>query len=997
MAGPADLGKVHTKVVLYDKIPGVIRDLEKLRQTYSLVVGLEMDDTSGMTSYNMDVINVKGQGQKANNTGCMLPTPTYEPLDNFIYEDTNASDLGTDDIFWKVVGNEEPDETDNTYKSGFSDLSASKFRDGVLDKDESVDDHNRQVWTSQIEKVESSPYSEEEYDRQPITYKGEGYAHKRKTESKKEEEKAKTTSSDPDVDTVENNSFINQAESSASTWWAVATSYPFKDGGWPFWLVIRPKSLSVRKDSYPHSLLSIRLRDGSTARPSANPNGSRDVIGDVELIIDNVGSASVHYEIKSLSDSTDGKNTNSRRRDGKKTKSTSVWKMASINLPDLSSMFANKQEMRIGFIQVLGRLCIYLTSGVYDTVTFLGDKDRFLGFNLDTKLLEVFGYGCSASVMACPMTFSKRAWMVMPKMNPEINSGYEFPAVNIGSFRKGDVADGRFISKPVSQAKAQGASGKKRGDGKMYSGTFHYYKEVLLNESKEDDALSREETTELTINTPNPTYGLYNQWGTIHMVRSGKVSGVSDKPFWFVYMETESRDRQQYTPDGKKVGQITVDGKKVDSTVSFDVGHPSLFSILGHKKEDDTDKFDWMNGQIDISDDVVQIEVNSQVDSPRPSAVTRSGTVRVFNNNGDYSEYLAKARGIKIWMKWSTLETVSFGDDDIVFSGVAFGRSSSQAPGEEYINFECADHWTVLSGVPIKNSPFYDGFYLGSVLEDLCAKAGVKFTDDINKDFAARGGPGYYYLGQGMAVDKPLFRFSSEKTITDCVSETIKNYEVMTYFDNDGQMHMSVVPGGFLFNEEVAGWDSTVYETYYIDIDECPAPHNLILDSLELNSTLSSSIYNSFLVMSADRSTGGLLMATGSRKSSLTSPNEIGYLGFVKEIRLQRPDLGTQESTEWFLETVKKMYSKPGFEVDFTTVGHVPSYRPGQFIRLKDSRLDEDIDEFSEKKFRVTKTSHSYNASDNKWTTKVGAYQVEPASKSFKPSEGNSRSTPSGG
>jgi hypothetical protein len=94
------------------------------------------------------------------------------------------------------------------------------------------------------------------------------------------------------------------------------------------------------------------------------------------------------------------------------------------------------------------------------------------------------------------------------------------------------------------------------------------------------------------------------------------------------------------------------------------------------------------------------------------------------------------------------------------------------------------------------------------------------------------------------------------------------------------------------------------------------------------------------------------------------------------------------------------MYKKPGFELQFNTVGHVPPYIPGEFIRLKRDQSesggdfdqgspgeDPDDPDLFTKKFRVLNISHSYEASMNRWTTKIGAYQVEAASESFDPSQ----------
>jgi hypothetical protein len=208
---------------------------------------------------------------------------------------------------------------------------------------------------------------------------------------------------------------------------------------------------------------------------------------------------------------------------------------------------------------------------------------------------------------------------------------------------------------------------------------------------------------------------------------------------------------------------------------------------------------------------------------------------------------------------------------------------------------------------------------------------------------------------------------------------------------------MHPVPGGFLFNKTNDKWDPDIYENYYLLIDYPEEPHQLILDGLEMVSTLSSSIHNSIYILTADRSTGTLVVGRRSNRDSLLKPDKIGYLGFVREIRLQRPDLGNQKAAEWWAEIVLQMYSKPGFEVEFNTIGHVPGYVPGQFIRLRKDNTESGGGQAFSNKFRVTKIGHSYEADKNIWKTSIGAYQVEAASASFNPSQEIPRGDPDPG
>jgi len=66
------------------------------------------------------------------------------------------------------------------------------------------------------------------------------------------------------------------------------------------------------------------------------------------------------------------------------------------------------------------------------------------------------------------------------------------------------------------------------------------------------------------------------------------------------------------------------------------------------------------------------------------------------------------------------------------------------------------------------------------------------------------------------------------------------------------------------------------------------------------------------------------------------------------------------------------MHAKPGFETTITTVGHSPPYRPGQFIKLKDTPAFESL------KFRVISVDHKYTSEKNEWLTDIAALQISP-------------------
>jgi len=898
--------------------------------------------------------------------------------------------------------------------------------------------------------------------------KSEESGTKKKTDEQKNKETLDTPAATADID--DTRTFVTQRDTSTSQWWVLKTAREFKDVGWPFWIEIRNNSSSVRrkisglKNSVGHSFVCMKIRDGKESTQKNFLGNNTAYIGDVELVVEQGGQAYVYYEMKYPNDAPepdkDSTVKNNPTKDSeskpKEKKIEPVWKKSVINMPYLQKMFSgNGESCIIGFIAVLGRLIILDGNGDYVAVSFSGDDENsLLGFNLDTNTLSICGYGCSSSICLSRMVFPERAYSVMKDMDVDA-TGYYIPESDDPEtgLKKGALCNGRIISQPISveMYKKNIKKSKKDKDGnsrkypsKQYGASFSRYLETFYtppdNPKSEKGDKGEEETktkptygtvdkeriknTEILMYTlsqsgntvvkvrklDNWTSGMYNMWGELHMVRyektipaikaPKKVKGkTTEAKFWFVYFETETLSTPAKDAENKDIK---------DQYIKCRCGFPVLYSFVCKTDRQVEKKLNpKRNITYDISNDVVAVNVERSLDSPRPTIVESKATVKVFDRDGLYGQFLAKARGIKIWMKWSTSEPTAeeeeedsfYTDDDLVFSGIAFGRSRDQAPGEEYVTFECVDHWTVLQGMQIKNSPYYDGFRVDVAIEDMCKRAGVEFQDDTDVSQAKDGGPSYQWLGQGTTVTEPRYRFSSEKSIKDCVMELIKPFESYLFFDEEGMLHMRPVPGGFDWSLQNELWDPLPKKTYFTDIESITDYSQLITGQISISSTASSSMYNSFVLMSIDRYTGAYVIYSKSNRDSLLDPTKVGYLGFIREMRQQRPDLGGErKAMQSFLRKMIALYSRPGFEVKFTTPGHIPSYveegavkniYPGQFINLKkDAEGDAGVADIYKKRFRVLGISHSYDASNNEWNTEISAYQVEsPADDTFDPSQ----------
>jgi hypothetical protein len=1025
---PVDLGKVNAKVELYDAIPGVELDTKRLRKSYTFVVDF-VDEKPEFDYYGVTDINVPGPGGSV--AACIIPQPLYTPIDNHLQTDITSPTSETSDIFWKSVKSLIKNEENEKFYYDLEKVGSKTFFDIVSNGDQLakyIEEDEGAEWTEDEIPVKGDNVEEidEAYFSYPIKYRGtvtdnvfsvfqeaiENYLKNDGNISASEVDEVKAKS-----DTTNTRTAITQTKTTASVWWAIKTAREFKGIGWPFWLDVRNHSVNVRskldgkKNTLSHSVICIKIRDGKTSKGANSASGTRSHLGDVELVIESTGKAYVSYEVKTVAEKSD--NTSSSEKSSSEESSgsnpssstTSSWKVQNINLPSLFEMFNSGSSVRVGFMSVLGRLVIYDPSGNYAVASFSAgeEEESLLGFNLDTNNILVCGYGCSVTLSLSRMTFPKRGYYVLKDMR-ENTSGYLLPENEDGDLKPGDLCDGTIIGRPITKEmfeKNRGKS-KKNKDGtktktssKQYGATFKEYQESLYTPGINVLGIvnfdyqgklgtidqERAENTKRSMNGVNNFMtGMYNMWGKIHLVRHETPipSIKGDKKFWFVYFETEDLKMNARDAEDKAIE---------DDEILSRSGFPTFMTIVAKEEpEEQTETVLKRDLVFDITPDVVSISVSHDLDSPRPTLVESKATVKVFDRLGAYQSSLAKARGIKIWLKWDLQDVSTYTDEDLVFSGIAFGRARDQAPGEEYVTFECVDHWAVLQGMQIKNSLFYDGFEVGTVVEDLCKKGGISFIDDVDRSQAGKGGPYYNWLGQGTSITKPKYRFSSEKSLKDCIMETIKNFEVYVRFDKEGILHYLPVPGGFLWEEKNDLWNPSPKETYYTDMDSISNYYQLITDSISINSTLSSSIYNSFMLVSVNRDTGALVVSSDSIVESLTDPSHVGYLGFIKEMRQQRPDLGGVEpAMSNYLALMLKKYGTPGFEVQFQTPGHVPSFYPGEFINLKKDTVDNGVADIFSKRFRVTKISHLYEASTNRWTTDIGAYQIE--SGNFDPSQ----------
>ncbi len=979
----SNLGKVYCKVELYDRLLNINYDNLKLRQPVSYVLGTQAEVNYKRDSFGIQYLSVAGPLTDEKQTACIIPLPCYEPVNNYMDGNQSAASSSSNNIYWKQLSSLNKKgvaatDTSSAVSAGtggisglFGELVNGTFGggSGSASSSKGLFDTSKQHWeNSSRSDVSALKYREEEYVASGLKFNSSGTSSSVSSMS----------SAGDGFVTVESKQFVSQTVSDISTWWGITSKDQFFMPGGGFWVNIHatPTYMSAENDITKTCYLAIKIAEID----------SHDIL----FVIDNRGRTMVVHSWEE-----------------------NKTRYIPVNLPHLSYNFQNGLEIKVGFLIACGRIFVYCDKSQYESVTIQGketDKAPFiyhatLGKCKDqtdvnrSGVIDIYGYGCLAQINVCEMTFFKKSWFILRDLDGNIPyKGYKSPVedTNLGgdTVKEGTYAPGKFVNWNISKEQYDN-----NGNNPMYAAQFEYYSEQDLtvdpNTSSSMSAVTSPNTAAGVPATTSVAKGLVytktnggvNWWGGVYIVRSpdnGLLSGSSDtasnttneKKMYFCYMET-------------------YDWTDSSSITHKSVRFPIVYNIFANRPMVSPPEYTAPDlNVVDVTDDVMNVDIDYSLDNAKPAQIIKKATVTLYDS-GKYNLYLTRSRGIKIWLKWSTSGTPGFSDIDIAFTGVAFGERASLQPGKNTITLNCSDYWTVLDRTVIKNSPFYDGFELFSVIKDLGERAGIVVENDVDHSGSTSAisgssnvttGVPFYFLGSGFCFDKPAHRYERNQNIKDCMLDAIKAFPYYMWFDHEGKMQVSVVPGNFDFScvdsaQFDAGWDYSIKGWYYRKINnlKSESPYKLILNELQMNSNLKEGVFNSFMVWGVERTQNTPIIVTDSNKDSLTNPDSIGFLGFVSDKVIQQPALDSQASVQQFMNRYKTMYTHPGFETSITTVGHIPKYtsdgedfqtRCGHFIQIL-----QDVTPSNER-FRITQITHKYDAEKNDWYTTIGAYQI---------------------
>jgi len=307
------------------------------------------------------------------------------------------------------------------------------------------------------------------------------------------------------------------------------------------------------------------------------------------------------------------------------------------------------------------------------------------------------------------------------------------------------------------------------------------------------------------------------------------------------------------------------------------------------------------------------------------NVVSHTAEVVIYNPNHKYDDLLNKCYNVQLSMGWNS--------PTVVFTGVSCGGTSSLTPGKETITITCEDYMSILESTLIFNCPYYDGNDAFDVIQSLAGRANITCVDDTT-------GP-RYYVPSGYSWTQPKMKFQATTPVKHAISEVCKLFELITYFDENGIMHLDNLQG------TITGEFSSTTHGVLFSRDPTGDDFNVILNEKKIDSKIMSAV-NKVIIETVDRLNGSVVLVS---KAASSSQNKFP---FNKVFYMQQPALGSQAAANLWATKFITLLARTPSGMSFSTV-----LRPGAIIRPTDViRVDGTL-------MRVTSLSRQFNAEDN--------------------------------
>ena len=328
---------------------------------------------------------------------------------------------------------------------------------------------------------------------------------------------------------------------------------------------------------------------------------------------------------------------------------------------------------------------------------------------------------------------------------------------------------------------------------------------------------------------------------------------------------------------------------------------------------------------------------------------------------------------------------VSIGKRVRVFTGITRGGPLQQTYGVDTISLKCTDRMEILQGMPIINSPVYDGMAEDRAYMHICQLYNLPVTMFGVKSKWAN----HNILPMGYTFLEPKFRFDVNTPLLEAVKKLARLFMHVLRTGPDGTIYLT----DFMFT----GSGDFDYGTMAM-IDDQPLTHSsyeFFVDGVQ-NHSGSKMVPNAFqriydvfvsersiedqvtqlMLMTVDREDGSIIMdGTAFDTEAIENPDSPNFIGYSKPMRYTQPALGDKEHIRIFKNLVSKHVFQPPIQITFHTYGRA-TLKPLDIIGVHHSEktmIDPQVvadkyagDEYF-LKYRVLTVSGSVDHTDTKW------------------------------
>ena len=562
---------------------------------------------------------------------------------------------------------------------------------------------------------------------------------------------------------------------------------------------------------------------------------------------------------------------------------------------DLSRTMHYHERIEIGVMTIAGRLVVYVNGSAF-VYTRVDKSTTGAGGILECKIpagsVSIYGTNISAQINMSPMIFAPSACFSLP----------------IPSF----IDNGESVT---NWEGGMGATGGTTGSVCNLTQTPN-----LANQPFGCDCRSFTGDG----GSANPSGPFYHSQGTVTFKRGSAATfpNLPNTDFFYVQMSTQ-------------------DVKAGSFTIPFG-GAPYFFRLQGFKEIGGAA---GSGASMDVTPYVLSVDESAM--APDYFHVKKTATVTLYNPNGIITNggaFQARQSGITISWGW---------DNKLVktFTGVVTNFSTNNTPGKEILTLQCEDYMHVLNNFFIVNSPFYDGMVAFYALQELASRPGIlQIQNDWDGDSQDD-----YYLPSGYSFSKPVYHFPSTNKIFDCMIKIVKMYQAFMYFDAEGALHITHLPGG-LFS---TGSGSSPVFAFYSNPDLSNADASeVILGERAIDFNYDATV-NSISLLTVDRNTRNVIIYGLGGGSTIV---------FNKFALIDEGALGDLDAAKLWVSQLAQRLFFPIIKTRFRTTGS------NSAIGENSSLFPLDFISVDGQPFRLMSIKRSYNAETNDFNN---SYEAE--------------------